>query len=935
MELWVLVIGKNPRQHSVGIPEFKYIGNIHGNEPVGRELLLHLIQYLVTGYRLDPSVTALVDSMRIHILPSMNPDGFAISVVGDCDRNIGRYNKNGFDLNRNFPDLFEGNRVQRQLETQAVMDWIRREPFVLSATFHGGAVLANYPYGNRKPGQGADMLPSETYSMAPDDDILRHISTTYSTTHANMSTGRHCDMTVLGGIINGAEWYAVQDGMQDYTYVWGRCLEITLELTCCKYPQADELPKLWDDKAAMLEFMKQIHLGVKGQVLDESGNPIDNAEIQVEGRDNITPFTSAQNGEYYRILHPGNYRIKVSATGYEPQERNVLLPESRANYTALVVNWTLKNRPCKPDISHHNHSALEEFLTCVASEYPGLTHLYSVGKSTQGRNLWVMAVGRNAREHEIGRPEFKYVGNIHGNEVVGRELLIHLIFHLVASYGNEPDLTLYLKHTRVHIMVSMNPDGNHIAEEGDKSGLKGRTNANGVDLNRNFPDGLNEAHSPVIQNETRAVMNWLQDLPFVLSGSLHGGALVANYAYDNLPPKFQDIPYQNLTAEERYSRSPDDDISRHISLVCAQNHLKMQQANARPGPTFPNGITNGAAWYKVKGGMQDYNYVWGQCLEVTLELSCVKYPNSSDLQQYWRDNKRPLLEYMNLVHLGVKGRVTSLNGQPISGASVHITGRTNLKAYNTSKEGEYFRLLIAGTYQIEVSAPGYSPVSKTITIEGTARDSYSAQIVDFVLTPSTCFDGYIYHNFSALQGFLRCIHLNYPSITHLYSIGLSSQGRDLWVLAISGKDASQHTLGIPEVKYVGNMHGNEAVGRDILLHFILHLVTNYGKNPELTWFMDSTRIHVLPSMNPDGFEMSIEGDCDGTAGRDNADGFDLDQNFPDAFDERKVERQNETGHVMEWISSIPFALSANLQAGAVAAVYPYNSFTKGISFPFH
>ncbi|XP_041052647.1 carboxypeptidase M-like [Carcharodon carcharias] len=540
IELWVLVIGKNPQQHSIGTPEFKYIGNIHGNEPVGRELLLHLVEYLVTGYGLDPNVTALVDSMRIHILPALNPDGFAISKVGDCEGVNGRYNKNGLDLNRNFPDPFEENRVERQLETQAMMDWIQSEPFVLSATFHGGAVLANYPYDNRKP----DTFSNATYSMAPDDDILRYISKVYSTTHANMFTGNHCGLTFADGIVNGAEWYAVKGGMQDYNYVWGRCLDITLELTCCKYPQADQLPQLWNDnKAAMLEFMRLIHLGIKGQVLDENGNPIDGAEIQVEGRDNILPFTSTQNGEYYRILLPGNYNIKVqvkglivSAIGYEAQVKNVLLHNNRQNYTAMTLDWTLKKRPCKPDFSHHNHSALEEFLNCTALKYPGLTHLYTVGKSTQGRNLWVMAIGRNSTEHEIGRPEFKYVGNIHGNEVVGRELLIHLIFHLVASYGNDPDLTLYLHHTRVHIMVSMNPDGNQISEEGDKMGLKGRYNANGVDLNRNFPDALNVAHHPVIQNETQAVMSWLQDHPFVLSGSLHGGALVVNYAYDNLPP---------------------------------------------------------------------------------------------------------------------------------------------------------------------------------------------------------------------------------------------------------------------------------------------------------------------------------------------------------------------------------------------------------------
>lgn len=91
-----------------------------------------------------------MQNTRIHVMPTMNPDGFAISTIG-CDGDQGRLSARFKDLNRNFPDYFHPNPGRREdPEVTAIRDWMKEIPFILSASIHGGALVANYPFDTVK-----------------------------------------------------------------------------------------------------------------------------------------------------------------------------------------------------------------------------------------------------------------------------------------------------------------------------------------------------------------------------------------------------------------------------------------------------------------------------------------------------------------------------------------------------------------------------------------------------------------------------------------------------------------------------------------------------------------------------------------------------------------------------------------------------------------
>lgn len=95
----------------------------------------------------------------------------------------------------------------------------------------------------------------------------------------------------------------------------------------------------------------------------------------------------------------------------------------------------------------------------------------------------------------------------------------------------------------------------------------------------------------------------------------------------------------------------------------------------------------------------------------------------------------------------------------------------------------------------------------------------------------------------------------FPENAQVETIGRSLEGRPLILLHI-GQNMRQRNLLTPMVKYIGNMHGDETIGRQLMIYLAQYLLYNYHSNLEVAQLVNSTDIYLMPTMNPDGFERS-------------------------------------------------------------------------------
>lgn len=352
----------------------------------------------------------------------------------------------------------------------------------------------------------------------------------------------------------------------------------------------------------------------------------------------------------------------------------------------------------------------EAMMHRLAESFPALCRLHDLGPTanlTKDHRLLALEISRNPDIDEA-EPEVFLTSTMHGDETAGYVTMLRLAFELTDCYGSDDTVTTLVDETEIWINPLANPDGTYIGGDHTvRSAIRFLTTADGnsswVDPNRNFPDPRlgPHPHGDPWWPETVAMMTLAQSRHFVLSANIHGGAELVNYPWDTWCDRHPDDAWFFDLSLGWATAAQEDGPAGYLDDCCQPGCF---------GGTCTPGVTNGADWYPIAGGRQDYMTFFRGGREVTVELSSTKLLPSEQLEIIWTANRRAVLGFIGAARQGIHGAVVdAVGGRPLT-AQIKIIGLDTTDARSAvgtdPAAGDFHRLLNPGIYDLRVSAMG-------------------------------------------------------------------------------------------------------------------------------------------------------------------------------------------------------------------------------------
>jgi len=144
---------------------------------------------------------------------------------------------------------------------------------------------------------------------------------------------------------------------------------------------------------------------------------------------------------------------------------------------------------------YHTFPQVESLLSTMATSYPAIAQLTSLGLSYEGRNIWCLEISDNPGVDE-GEPGVVFVGLHHAREWPSVEMGLEIATRLTSNYGSDPSIADLVDNRRIWVIPCMNPDGYVYCHDQGHDWRKNRHvfpqfGTVGVDLNRNYDGSVN------------------------------------------------------------------------------------------------------------------------------------------------------------------------------------------------------------------------------------------------------------------------------------------------------------------------------------------------------------------------------------------------------------------------------------------------------------
>lgn len=347
-------------------PLIMITGTTHGNEKVGSENVLYMLDKLLNGYNSDSDVTELLSTYRLKVVPIMSPDGYY---------NHSRYVNGNTDPNREFgwqvgynngPDNHSVVSFPfKDSEMKAYRNALIEEPWFLSMDYHTGVEAVIVPWFADVPMEPLDKLEFSTIC----NQYLNHIS---------LSKGLQ-----YGGWMEQLGMPGIQG---DYPYSRCGTMSLVMEthLSQAKSPPTDLQQVNSNNYKGFMALAKAANKGVSGTVLNESDEPL---YTRVTPQAGFAVLSSPRNGAFFKtVINSGSYSVDLFANGYEKKtislqsktgfspQSYTLTPAPEQNYAALTIEYLrCYNRPKQNDM--HNCLELSDGKTLTIQSNYNESHL--------------------------------------------------------------------------------------------------------------------------------------------------------------------------------------------------------------------------------------------------------------------------------------------------------------------------------------------------------------------------------------------------------------------------------------------------------------------------------------------------------------------------------------------------------------------------------